>query len=187
MTDFSWANIHACLKSLNNLNILDYLKLCYDVLIEKKKMAITRIKTIIYLCSTHILKNIIKDTNEVLKKMEPFFRSFLKQRFVQSFILLQNCVSIDEFIEILKCIRNVFMPKKMDKIYLLSFSKLEIFLKRNRCTSLFSFEWKILYFFYYFLYETNYNYISTNIWYPSFVIFQIKTLQNLMINFVYHL
>ena len=40
VTDFSWANINACLKALNNCDAYDYLQLSYEVIVNKNEWAI---------------------------------------------------------------------------------------------------------------------------------------------------
>ncbi|RNA27773.1 hypothetical protein BpHYR1_011103 [Brachionus plicatilis] len=59
VTDYSWANLHALCRSLNDLEIIDYLNLTFKFLVRNEKVAIFPIRTMIYLCSTHFLKNII--------------------------------------------------------------------------------------------------------------------------------
>ncbi|CAF0989827.1 unnamed protein product, partial [Brachionus calyciflorus] len=127
VTDFSCANLHALCKSFNNLEIIDYLHLTFQILVEKNKFPLAAIKTVIYLCSTHFLKNIIEETDRVLKNHDPDLRVVIKYKFLKAFILLQNTVCFDEFSIILKSIKAIFTRKLKDKIYIESLARLEIF------------------------------------------------------------
>ncbi|CAF1118874.1 unnamed protein product, partial [Brachionus calyciflorus] len=127
VTDFSWANLHACSKCFNNLEIKDYLTLTYQVLVEEKLYALTPIKTIIYLCSTHFLKNIIEETNEQLKNIEEQQRGIIKGTFIKGFVLLQNCICFKEFCIILKFLKEVFSRKNKDEIFAENIARLEFF------------------------------------------------------------
>ena len=127
VTDFSWANLHALCKSFNNLEIIDYLNLTYQILVERKIYAIGTINTVIYLCSTHFLKNIIDETERVLKYHDPVQRGIIKRKFIKAFLLLQNSICLDEFGIILKSIKCVFTSKLKDKNYIESLARLEIF------------------------------------------------------------
>ncbi|CAF1007477.1 unnamed protein product [Brachionus calyciflorus] len=127
VTDFSWANLHALCKSFNNLEIIDYLNLTYQILVERKIYAIGTINTVIYLCSTHFLKNMIDETERVLKYHDPVQRGNIKRKFIKAFLLLQNSICLDEFGIILKSIKCVFTSKLKDKNYIESLARLEIF------------------------------------------------------------
>ncbi|CAF0923225.1 unnamed protein product, partial [Brachionus calyciflorus] len=70
VTDYSWANIHAISRAFNNLEVIDYINLTFKVLVEGKLYSLTPINTLVYLCSTHFLKNIIDETDRVLKKKD---------------------------------------------------------------------------------------------------------------------
>lgn len=111
VTDFSWANIHACTKAFNNIKVIDYLFLTFELIVKKNISALSVIKTMICLCSTHFLKNVIDETDRILHKEDTNRSKRIKRAFVVSFTLLQNSVSIDEFIENLMSIQIIFTSK----------------------------------------------------------------------------
>ena len=72
--DFSFAIINAVMATINKHTLTEYIQYCFDLLIMDKKNLKT-IKTIVYLCSTHFLKSIIKKT-------KPLFNSAGKIRWL---------------------------------------------------------------------------------------------------------
>jgi hypothetical protein len=65
VTDFSWASINAILDAFNRCNIEQYINWTYDILIKKNGVLKDAMVTIVYLCSTHILKLIVQKTKQV--------------------------------------------------------------------------------------------------------------------------
>lgn len=131
VTDFSWANVNASMRALNNCETFDYLLLSFEVLVKKNDWAFSRINTIIYLCSTHILKNVIDETDKILKNNTEV-SNFLKKTFINAFCILINCVCFETFCEVLKCIQSVFCSKNKTKSLVDNVAKLDcLFLKRN--------------------------------------------------------
>ncbi|CAF0860915.1 unnamed protein product [Brachionus calyciflorus] len=124
VTDYSWANIHAISRAFNNLEVIDYLNLTFKVLVEGKLYSLTPINTFVYLCSTHFLKNKIDETDRVLKKKDSNETLLVRKRFIKSFILLQNCETLESFCKLLLCIRNIFMNEEMNENYLKSIAYL---------------------------------------------------------------
>jgi hypothetical protein len=72
VTDNSWAIIGAVLRAFNNMDAAHYLDWCYKVLFtfanDKDTLNQCRslVSTRIVLCSTHFLKNLIKELKKVL-------------------------------------------------------------------------------------------------------------------------
>ncbi|CAF1077539.1 unnamed protein product [Brachionus calyciflorus] len=126
VTDFSWANIHAISKSFNNMEIIDYIVLTFKIMVEAKFYMRTSIKTLIYLCSTHFLKNIIDESDKVIRKNASEDGYQIRKRFIKSFILLQNCDDFEKFCKLLISIKNVFLNKKKDQKYLLAIANLTL-------------------------------------------------------------
>ncbi|CAF0878791.1 unnamed protein product [Brachionus calyciflorus] len=126
VTDFSWANIHAISKSFNNMEIIDYIFLSYKIIVESKLYMTPSIKTLIYLCSTHFLKNIIDETDRIIKKNSIEDGYLIRKRFIKSFILLQNCNDFEIFCKLLLSIKNVFMSKQKDQNYLIGIAHLTL-------------------------------------------------------------
>lgn len=85
-----------------------------------------------YICSTHFLKNVIKDTqcclNNFFKNNEANenLKRKLKSTFILSFALLQNSTNIKYFDEILFCIFCVFSEKYQSRNFLNSLKKLQL-------------------------------------------------------------
>ena len=91
VTDFSWTLITSVLESFNSMNIIQYLDLCFEILMNKNNS--NCFKTIIYLCAAHFIKLIIKK----VKKYEPGISYKIKKSFVFAFSLLQNASTFIEF------------------------------------------------------------------------------------------
>ena len=62
----------------------------------------------LYLCSTHFLKNIIDDIDRLLLKHDPKKSKTIKKAFVITFTILQNSLNIEEFCEALKSMKIIF-------------------------------------------------------------------------------
>ena len=118
--DFSWTNINSINNVFNGLTILQYLNLTYDLLIEHKNESqniFNIIRSMVYICSTHFLKIIIKRVSFVDEK----FEKKLKKSFdyknkmkicIFFFTLLQNSTSIDQFNILLEHLYNIYMVKQ---------------------------------------------------------------------------
>ena len=67
VTDFSWALLNATHRVFNSCDVLQYLNYCYTAIFDlKQRAAVTSaIKCRTYICSTHMLKIIIKHSKEI--------------------------------------------------------------------------------------------------------------------------
>lgn len=132
VTDFSWANINASIRAFNNCETIDYLVLSFEIIINKNNIAITKINTCVYLCSTHLFKNVIEESEKILKPFNSAISKHVKKTFLNAFSLLQNSISIEEFSDILKCIHILFTTKYKTQEVLESIAKLDcLLLLRN--------------------------------------------------------
>jgi hypothetical protein len=110
VTDHSWALINAVLLSFNQCNLQNYLNWSYIIFVQKiDDLALKRkMKVRIYLCSTHFLKCIIK--NSKLIKIEKEIR----RAFIYFFTLIQNSTALNQIEIYLINIHNIFMSKDFD-------------------------------------------------------------------------
>ncbi|CAF0801527.1 unnamed protein product [Brachionus calyciflorus] len=99
LTDFSWAKLHATMKVFNNMDVISYLKLSFQLLFEEKEYALRPINTMIYICSTHFLKNVNDDAMKELKYKNDENSNDALKLFLDAFYLLQNSVCINQFIK----------------------------------------------------------------------------------------
>ena len=113
--DFSWCNINSINSVFNGLSIIQYLNLTYDFLYEHKndpQNILNIVKSMVYICSTHFLKIIIKRLNN---EKEKFQKSSMFQSKVKTciffFTLLQNSTTIEQFNIFLEHLYNIFMSK----------------------------------------------------------------------------
>ena len=127
VTDFSWANIHAILRTFNNCDIIQYLKMCHKKAVLCESSADQVLKTKLYLCSTHFLKNVIDDfdKNYSKKKLQPI----VKTCFIFCFTLLQNSTSISTFNDILLNVYNIFNQPKFNQSLMNSLAKIQFEIK----------------------------------------------------------
>ncbi len=98
------------MATINKHTLTEYIQYCFDLLIMDKKNLKT-IKTIVYLCSTHFLKSIIKKT-------KPLFNSAGKiviNQFLFGFTLVQNSITMNEIENHLVNLYNIFNNKYLDK------------------------------------------------------------------------
>lgn len=91
---------------------------------KNEKIAILPIKTMIYLCSTHFLKNVIEKVNREMQKQPTDINFEIRKRFIKAFIMLQTCNSLQTFCECLNNIKNVFARKFRDEDYVKSLAAL---------------------------------------------------------------
>jgi hypothetical protein len=123
VVDFSWASIHAINKTFNyNCSILSYLEWTHEILVLNKPNHLLKImnNTIIYLCSVHILKNIIKKAKSINVEEK------VRKAFVFCFALLQNSINIENFDFILFHVFKLFNIENMNSLFFDSFNKLKI-------------------------------------------------------------
>ncbi|RNA24360.1 hypothetical protein BpHYR1_029180 [Brachionus plicatilis] len=75
VTDFSWANINALMK------------ICFKIIVKKELLYKRPLKTIIYICDTHMLKNIIDETERLIKFQSDQCKNKIKKQFFVDEIL----------------------------------------------------------------------------------------------------
>ena len=127
VTDFSWANIHAILRTFNNCHIVQYLKMCYKKVVLLESSYDQVLKTKLYLCSTHFLKNVIDDFDKNYSKKK--LQQIVKTNFIFCFTLLQNSTSISAFNDILLNFYNIFNQPKFNQSLMNSLAKIQFKIK----------------------------------------------------------
>ena len=118
--DFSWTNINSINNVFNGLTIIQYLNLSYDLLIEHKNDShniFNILKSMIYICSTHFLKIIIKRVSSINEKCDKKHKKHFEYKnkikiCVFFFTLLQNSISIEQFNILLEHLYNIYMVKQ---------------------------------------------------------------------------
>ena len=116
VTDFSWALIHSVIQTFNNnCSILSYLNWTFDVIISGKSANQLIVNTRIFICAGHFLKIIIKKAKKVIVAEKT------RKVFIFSFSLLQNCVSVAQFNDLLYHVFNLFNTKNNNDSCLHSF------------------------------------------------------------------
>ena len=133
VTDFSFALFNSVLRVFDNCDLGHYLNWCFDILVSYSDQPSivakinSSLKTRIYLCSTHILKSIIKKTKKITSD------KIVRKSFVFSFSLLQNSTEISQIETVLFHIYTLFMSETFDEqvAVSLSFLKNEISRRDN--------------------------------------------------------
>lgn len=85
VTDFSFANLHAISKAFNRQTLIQYIDMCYKLLIETDKYSnleeyfINNNLTPIYLCCAHFVKMVCLDIEKFFPKMKQgnFFKDLI--------------------------------------------------------------------------------------------------------------
>lgn len=131
VTDFSWANIVSLMKAVNNIDVIDYLNLAFQVIVENQKFSLTAIKSMIYLCSTHFLKNIQIDTKNALKNVGSEKAKKFYNLFIGAFCVLQNSICINVFNQILKSLKIVFTSKIKNELFEINYLIVRAFILNN--------------------------------------------------------
>lgn len=127
VTDFSWANINSILRTFHNCDIIQYLKMCYKKSVLGENTYDKVLKTKLYLCSTHFLKNVIDDFEKKYSKKK--LQTVVKTCFIFCFTLLQNSTTITAFNDIFLHFFNIFNQPKFNQSLLNSLSKIEFEIK----------------------------------------------------------
>lgn len=112
VTDNSWALIGAVMKTFNNTDPGKYLIWAYHLLVKDARLQLqlsSYMKTRLVICSTHYLKNLIKETKNI--KTE----SGNKKTFIFCFTLLQDSTTIEQMKLYLKRIFLVFNSRFFTK------------------------------------------------------------------------
>ena len=99
----------------------------YNVLFNENERNLYRqhLNCIIYLCSFHVLKNIIDDAQKTESDAD------IRNRFVYAFTLLQHSTTTTEFETHYENIFNIFMIRKKTKMVLTSLKDIETALKKR--------------------------------------------------------
>lgn len=109
VVDFSWALINSVLKVFNGLRVSEYLEVCYNIIFcqenENDKLYEKSLRTRVYLCAAHMIKNIVKKTKTLTNNKE------VRRAFTYSFSLLQNSQTINEFLHYYEKINFMFRLK----------------------------------------------------------------------------
>lgn len=136
--DFSWPLINAVLDNFLVSTFTQYLLWCFDVLVKKIEKLNNFYSSIIYLCSTHVLKIIIRKTNSIIdgmkwkNKKDHGLTSLLKQikiMFIIFFGILQNTSTIESFENILMCLVFIFESKFVDENVIKSLSSMNKYIQ----------------------------------------------------------
>ena len=115
VVDFSRALINSVLSIFNNCSLDDYLKWSFDFIVRKNVHIFGVMRTKIFLCAAHIIKNVVKDYTKVEKtnRFSKRIKFNIKITFLHCFSLLQNSLSITEFNIHLKHTYLIFNSKKL--------------------------------------------------------------------------
>jgi len=110
VTDHSWALINAVLLAFNQCSLQNYLSWSYLILVDKRNdlELKSKMKVLIYLCSTHYLKCMIKNSKLVKVEKE------VRRAFIYFFTLIQNSVTVYQIEIYLINIHNLYMSKQFD-------------------------------------------------------------------------
>ena len=116
VVDHSYCLINSVMSSFNGCHLSVYLNWCFDMIFKKPSNLefINLIKVKVYLCSTHFLKNIIKQTKSINANEN------VKKGFIFMFTLLQNSVTYKQFDSYLMNIHNIFNNQYLDESVFLS-------------------------------------------------------------------
>ena len=132
VTDHSWALINAVLLSFNQCNLQNYLNWSYIIFVQKiDDLALkNKMKVRIYLCSTHFLKCIIKNSKLVKVEKE------IRRAFIYFFTLVQNSTTLNQIEIYLINIHNIFMSKEFDQSVQYSLQTLASELKNRKLNNI---------------------------------------------------
>ena len=106
VTDHSWALINSVLKCFNSCDINLYINWCYEQIVRKNTESDSP-KVILYLCSTHFLKNMIKKSNQAVGKKNG-------KAFIFMFVLIQNSIKIEQIDVYLKHIHTILHHERIN-------------------------------------------------------------------------
>ncbi len=124
VTDFSWTLISSVLDAFNNVNVNEYLSLCFEILADRKEM--NTLKTVIYLCAAHFIKLVIKKVKKALPLDDK-----IKREFIFFFSLLQNSTNLAEFENYFIHIITVFHTPTINNFVKSSLSFLRLSIKNR--------------------------------------------------------
>lgn len=99
VTDNGWALMNSVLSSFNDCDMKQYINWCYCFVHGRPE--VRQYKIILYLCSTHFLKNMIKKAKQVT------IANHVRRAFLFMFALLQNSITIEQINLYLKKIHAI--------------------------------------------------------------------------------
>lgn len=111
VVDESWALINSVIQTFNGCSPLAYINWTWDVLnsdLQKQNSAHDLLNTRLFLCHTHLFKNVIKKTTDILKSLKRKNSTKIKSLFQFCFTLLQNSQYLQEFDENLELCYLIF-------------------------------------------------------------------------------
>ena len=113
--DCSYAIINCVLKEFNGCKLIGYLMWSFDVVVNKKFELSLLLKTRLLVCSIHYLRNMIKQTKKIFGNANVSEKDGIAVKaFLFCVTLLQNCESIEEFLDNFKCMFFVFCSKQLN-------------------------------------------------------------------------
>ena len=120
VTDEAWSHITSLCEVFNGINISQYFEICSRLILSQPdeesfsySLCNNSIKTVVYLCSTHYLKNIIKEIDDNVT-------TAVRKSFIFSFTLLQHSTELSEFVDHLDQIYYLFNQPFQNKDTLLA-------------------------------------------------------------------
>jgi hypothetical protein len=109
------------MQIFNRMSLNEYLNITYNILTknEERTMYRDQLKCIVYICSFHLLKNVVKHVKSI--ESNPITMNF----FVYCFTILQFCTTLGEFERQYKNIFHVFVQKKRSPQYFASLEAID--------------------------------------------------------------
>ena len=131
VVDHSYCLINSIMLSFNGCHLSVYLNWCYDMIFKKPSDSefMNLIKVKVYLCSTHFLKNIIKQTKTINANEN------VKKGFIFMFTLLQNSLTYKQFDSYLMNMHNIFNNQYLDESVFISLQFISNELRVRNLTS----------------------------------------------------
>ena len=109
VTDMGWALLNACLNVFNDCNLLEYLFECFNLIVNKTELS-DKINFRPYICSTHLLKNIIDKTKKIGN-----LEQNIKNTFIFCFSLIQNSTNFQYINDLFVHIFFIFNSQKINE------------------------------------------------------------------------
>ncbi len=127
VTDFSWGLINAVMETFNYTTADVYVNWCFEILFNKEQsiVILSVMKTILYLCSSHFIKLIVKKVRKIKKYGIEVEDKKLQNAFIFTFSLLQNAVTVADFSKNIKHAFNVFNLQFVSKKFINSCEELK--------------------------------------------------------------
>jgi len=111
VTDQSSVLINSVLKVINKCNLSQYIQWTFDIIMGGKDdiSYFKLMKTLIYYCATHFLKNVLKKTKKFTNNVK------VKKAFVFCFSLIQNATDLGQIENYIDIIFTIFDSKFQDE------------------------------------------------------------------------